>query len=297
MLRPHHSAVLLAITLLAACEDSTGLDGGPTAIQSAQVSAVIQDEVETDLDALMIEAAVTPSFVVSDANLFVQGGLVNAVAPCVAPSNTTDPDGDGIYTDATIVFTAPPCTRTNRRGGNVALTGTLRIQDPTPTTAGLAFSNTLTGLTFAFTGGGTAARNYTVSRTGTRAVSISGAGLSFASNLSITRTFNAGDPATVQKAWTVTFTPTAGSALAAGQPLPSGTFSTTGTVNWSRGTEEFSLAVSTPTPLSYSATCNSAQRVTAGEMRAQGVFNGRTGYLRVRWTACGVEPTVDFIVI
>jgi hypothetical protein len=293
MHRPYRFASLLAIASLAACEDSTGLDSGPSAVQSAQVGAVLQDEVETDIDALMIEAAVTPSFALgAEAN-----GLMSVVVPCAAPSNTTDPDGDGIYTDATIVYAGAACTRTNRRGGNVALTGTLRIQDPTPTTAGLAFSNTLTGLTFTFTGGGTAARNYTVSRTGTRAVSLSGAGFTFASNVTITRTFNVGEQATVEKAWNVSYTPAAGASLTAGQPLPSGTLSATGTVNWTRGTEELSLAVSTPTPLSYSASCNSAQRVTAGEMRAQGVFNGRTGYLRVRWTACGVEPSVTFIAI
>lgn len=277
-------ALLLAV---AACDDSTGPDGGLTAVQTTQVGATMQDEVENDVDAMIIEAAVTPSFEPAQ-------GMAHVVAPCVAPSNTTDTDGDGVYDDATIVFTTPACTRTNRRGGSVSITGTLRIQDPTPT-PGLAFTNTLTGLTFAFTGGGVAARNYTVSRTGTRSIAIAGSGLTFASDLSITRTFNVGAQATVEKVWTVSYTPAAGQVLAAGQPLPSGTFSATGTVDWTRGTEQFSFAVATQTPLSYDATCDSAQRITAGELRALGTFNGRAGYLRMRWTACGVEPSVVFI--
>lgn len=298
MLRSRLFLPIAVLLFAAACDDSTGLDGGPTALQTLQVSSVLQDEVETDVDALLIEAAVTPSFAVSssflradDAHSFAQ-----LVVPCAAPSNTTDTDGDGIYNDATITYVATTCTRENRRGGNVSLSGSLRIQDPTPSVAGLAFNNTLTGLTFSFTGVGSAARNYTVSRTGTRNVSLSSAGLGLASALTITRTFNAGDPATVQKTWNVTYTPAAGSSLVVGQPLPSGTFSATGSVNWTRGTEVLSLAVTTSTPLTYSASCISAQRITAGELRAQGSFNGRTGYLRMRWTACGVEPTVDFIV-
>jgi hypothetical protein len=177
----------------------------------------------------------------------------------------------------------------------VSLTGVLRIQDPTPSVAGFAFTNTLTGLTFSFTGGGVAARNYTVSRTGTRSVSVSGAGLTFASDMSITRTFNVGAPALVEKVWTVSYTPAAGSALVAGQPLPSGTFSATGSVDWTRGAELFALDVTTTTPLSYDASCNAAQRIVAGELRAHGTFNGRDGYLRMRWTACGVEPSVVFV--
>jgi len=287
------TAALLA-TLVAACDDSTGPDGGPTAVQSAQVGAVLQDEVETDVGAVMIEAAVTPVFVKGDvgADLFA-----NAVSPCTAPSNTTDTDGDGIYDDATITYTAPACTRTNRRGGTVTLTGALRIQDPTPNAAGLAFNHTLTDLTFSFTGGGVAARTYTVSRTGTRNVAVSGSGASLASDLTITRTFNAGDPATVVKSWDVTYTPAAGSSIVVGQPLPSGTLSATGSVQWTRGSEAFSLTVTTPTPLVHDATCDAAQRFTAGELRAQGTFNGKNGYLRIRWNGCGVEPSVVFIAI
>lgn len=284
---------MFLIVLASSCDDNTGPDGGLTPVQESQVGAVVQDEVETDLDALMIETGVTPSGAMVGPS--IRGdGFANAVNPCVAPSNTTDADNDGIYTDATIIYTAPPCTWTHRRGGTMSLVGTLRITDPTPT-AGLAFSNTLTGLTFTFTGATVSARNFSVSRTGTRSVLPSGAGFTAASNLTITRTFNTGTPATVQKIWASSFTPIAGASLVAGQPLPSGTFSISGSISWTRGDESFAMTVTTPTPLSYLASCASAQRFTAGELRADGRFDGRDGYLRIRWTACGTEPTVEFV--
>lgn len=284
----------LLLAAVAACDGSTDPDGGPTALQTAQLGAVMQDEVEVDIDALVIEAAVTPTFLkVGEA----AAPGANVVAPCTAPSNTTDTDGDGIYDDATITYTAPPCVRTNRRGGSVSLTGTLRIQDPTPTVAGLAFNNTLTNLTFSFTGGGTAARNYTVSRNGTRSVAISGGGASLASALTIVRTFHVGEPATVVKSWTVAFTPAIGQALVAGQPVPSGTLTADGSVQWSRAGEQRSLTVTTPQPLVHDATCAAAQRFVGGELRARGDFDGRQGYLRIRWNACGVEPSIVFIAL
>jgi hypothetical protein len=71
----------LLLAAVAACDESTGPDGGLTAVQTTQVGATMQDEVENDVDAMIIEAAVTPSFEPAP-------GMAQVVAPCVAPSNT-----------------------------------------------------------------------------------------------------------------------------------------------------------------------------------------------------------------
>ena len=39
------------------------------------------------------------------------------------------------------------------------------------------------------------------------------------------------------------------------QPIPSGTLDIAGTMDWTRGTENFDLTVTTPTPLHYNAGC------------------------------------------
>ncbi len=285
-------AVPLAALLAAACNSSTVTPpSAPSAAQQAAVGATARDEVEADLGGLLPGSAVTPAFAQA-----VPTGLAAFSTPCVVPSSTTDTDGDGVFDDATWTFTNPPCSFTNRRGGTVALTGQLRIQDPTPAGAGFGHVTTLTDLAFSYTAP-QAANSYVVTRNGTRTVTGNAAGLALATNVTIVRSFPSGASATVAKQWNVAFTPTGGASLVQGQPLPSGTLAITGTWNWTRGSESASLAVTTPTPLTYDATCTQAQVFTAGELRATGTWNGVNGYLRVQWNGCGVEPSVTFIAL
>lgn len=299
----------LMLFLGAACgsEDSptTPAATGLSAAQTAEIGSVMQDEAETDVSAFLVAGAADPAFSVVAASaapgvaLSVSNAGSSAAtlvsAPCAAPSITTDTDGDGVYNDATFTFSGPQCSLTNRRGGSAAIAGVLRIQDPTPTTPGLAYNSTLTALSFAFTGG-SAARTYTVSRTGSRNVAVSGAGLSLESDLDIQRT-SASGTGSVRKQWTAQFTPASGGTIARGQPLPAGALSATGSLSWTRGSDTFTMTLTTPVPLVYDATCTQPQRVSAGELRARGTFNGASGFVVVRWSACGVEPSVIFLPV
>jgi hypothetical protein len=210
--------------------------------------------------------------------------------PCATPSSPTDSDGDGIPDDATYELTAPPCQFTGFRGGTLDVVGQLRMQDPTPTTAGFGYEATFTLLRYTFTSGST---TYSVTRNGTATLLGSTAGLFFSSDLQVARTFTGQPDAAVDERWTVTYTPE--TPLQINLPIPAGTLDVAGTLDWTRGTENFALTVTTPIPLHYAACTDTAQRIDAGELRASGTFDGTTGYVRVRWTECGKDPEVRFV--
>ena len=87
------------------------------------------------------------------------------------------------------------------------------------------------------------------------------------------RTFAGQPDAAIDEQWTVNYTPA--TPLQINGPLPSGTLDIAGTMNWTRGTEDFALAVTTPTPLHYNAGCtDTVQRIDAGELHAAGTFEG-----------------------
>ena len=68
-----------------------------------------------------------------------------------------------------------------------------------------------------------------------------------------------------------------------------------GQSDWTRGTEHYELTITTPTPLHYNAGCtDTVQRIDAGEMRLAGTIEGDEGFVRLRWSACGQEPSYSF---
>jgi hypothetical protein len=272
-------AIALA-ALVAACGDSGGPDTGPLPDDATRaIGLTARDEVEASLDALTVPTLLAP---------------YGAAAACVPPSNPEDTDGDGIPNQAEYIFTAPPCRFEDIRGTTLDVVGRLQVQDPDPGPggAGFAYDATLVNLRSAFTGKD-ADHSYAATRNGTRTLTGTTAGLVLATDLQLLRTFPGLSDAAVDQQWQVAFHPDA--PLHINQPVPSGTLDVTGTMNWTRGTENFVLAVTTPTPVHFDATCDGAQRFDAGELRAAGDFGDLTGYVRVRWSDCGDEPSIDFV--
>jgi hypothetical protein len=80
------------------------------------------------------------------------------------------------------------------------------------------------------------------------------------------------------------------------QPLPSGSLTVAGTVNWSRGDETFELTLTTVTPLHYNAACDdTGQRFDAGELAVAGTFGETPGAVRIVWGDCGDDPDIEFV--
>jgi hypothetical protein len=272
---------IVLITALGGCSDSTSSSGGgPSSELTASVGALTRDEATAILSALTLPTLLSP----------IGAGDSSA---CVPPSSAADSDGDGVPDDATYIFTAPPCRFTGYRGGTLDLVGELRVQDPAASTAGFGYTSTLVPLRATFTPA-EGPDTYSVTRNGTRALTGSVAGLQLTADLQVIRTFTGLADAAVDEQWNGQFVPE--TPLQINKALPSGTLDIAGALAWTRGTERLDLTVTTPTPLHYNAGCtDDARRIDAGELHADGTFQGTVGSVRIRWTDCGKDPEIQFV--
>ena len=196
-------------------------------------------------------------------------------------------------TDETINYALPACEFTGVLGmDSLAITGTLELAHPNPSV--FAFSSKATDLEFAFTGSGLTSsetHNGTRQLTGTSS-------LANETNDMTTVFVKAGVPAgTLNNSLALSFTPSTGSTLVVGQPLPSGTIQASGTIGWtsaSAGASADTFSVSTITPLVYDPGCatTSASPFEAGQLRVQIAEGSVTTYAHVTWTHCGTPVVV-----
>lgn len=269
--------IMLAVTALAACGSITAGDSSrPTANQQNELSSSLQDEVTGSLAALTISAPGTPAYFPTIAN-------------CPTVSSTTDADADGIPNDATLTFQNPPCTASGFHGGSLAVTGSVRIQDPSGANS-TAFDLTLTNLAWAFTD--SAGRGvYTAVRNGTRTRIGSTSAARVINDITIQRQRPPIATATLTIQTTDSFIAATPGTLQVGQPLPSGFATITGAITWHRSTENWSLAVATTSPLQFDATClTTPQRIVAGQLTLTGTVANVPGVLTVTWSGCGTDP-------
>jgi hypothetical protein len=282
----------LALTLLStvACGESlTTGNGGPGDQITGDIGVTTRDEVEAAVSALTLQSSLDPL----GTTRATAAPTAFASPPCVTSSSPEDSDGDGITDDAVYLFTAPPCRFDGWRGGTLDIVGQLRIKDPLPSQAGFGYEATLTDLRTRFTSAD-GKTIYDVTRNGTRVLSGSVSGLLLSADLQVKRNFAGQPDAAIDQQWSVTFTPAG--PLQINVPLPSGALDIAGTVNWFRGTEDYNLTVTTPTPLHYNAGCtDTVQRIDGGEMHLAGTFADINGYVRVRWSECGKEPGSAFV--
>jgi hypothetical protein len=267
--------VALALAAVAACGgDSTGpLDNDQTDL----LGTALRDEVETSAAAFFPTPALGP------------------VQPCAGASPSVASSDDDIVPDSAVfVFTVPPCTYTGVRDGRLEVTGGVELVDPAPLSTGFDYRARLGNLAYRYVSPeleGT----YTVVRNGSRTLSGNGTGLILDQDLQVRRVL-ANFVADVTQDWHATFTPIDEGSLAVDQPLPDGSITIEGTLTWSGLGESFSLAVTTATPLGYDADCtDTLQRISSGELRAAGTFNGQDGYIRLVWTDCDDEPVIRFV--
>jgi hypothetical protein len=285
-----HLAVALTALSIAACDNTlSNTNPGPGEAVTSDIGVTARDEVEAIINALTLPSSLDP---VGTAQMTPT--TAGASSPgCVSSSTPTDSDGDGVPDNGIYVFTAPPCRFTGWRGGTMDVVGQLRIQDPAVTQPGFGYEANLTKLRTRFTSGN--GKNiFDITRDGTRALSGSVASLVLSADLHLDRTFAGKPDAAVEQRWTVTYTPA--TSLQINLPVPSGALVVTGTLEWERGTEHFVMTVTTPTPLHYNTGCtDTVQRIDAGELRATGTFDDVKGYVRLRWSECGKEPSYLFV--
>jgi hypothetical protein len=271
--RPYPAFPALAATLLmlalAGCGDSSDpTPEGMTEAETSDVAEALADEGDQSLESLPFHRY-----------------------DCAELSGDDDSDGDGTPDQATLTFALPACAFTGFRGGRLEITGSIVVRDPTPLVADLSWQTTLTDLTWRFIAP-SQRFSYTAVRNGTRALTGSAAGFSLGNTITVDRTYPVRAPSTVSHDLLLAFTPAAGQSVAAGEPLPDGTFTKSGTFSWSRGGRTRTFVVTTPAALEWDASCPTDRKIVAGETRAT-LSDG--SYIRTVWTGCGEEPTRTFV--
>ncbi|MGH7719541.1 MAG: hypothetical protein ACREON_11960 [Gemmatimonadaceae bacterium] len=296
----------LACVALTACSDSSAPAVTLTPQETQQVGAAVATEVELSLASLQPEDAVNAVISVRPASrggglVLARGGAARPLpgtlfaneAPCGAASQQpiVDTDDDTVPDDATFVFTLPAC-HFDFGESSIDVTGTVRIVDPTPAVAGLAFNITLGALRFAFSdpqGSGS------ITRDGTQSVRIAGSGLSQSHDFTLAAELTGEDAVLLESEWGASFVPAQGQSIVFGQPLPSGTYTPGGTTRWTRGDNEYSFTLVTHTPLAYDRDClGELSLFRSGELHV--ALSGTEGraYVRIRYADCG-EPEVVFV--
>jgi hypothetical protein len=271
---------LWAVLALAvsACSDATTPSGaGLGASETSDIGWAEADEVEQTVSALTVPTA---------------AGVAAPTKPgCATVDDETDTDGDGAPDAATYTFALPACSFTGFRGGTLEITGTITLSDPTPAAPDLAVVATLSDFTFRFTNPDQS-RSYSAVRNGTRTLTGNALGASLSNQVTVVRSWPNRADATVNHNLLLSFTPEEGQTLAFGEPLPSGTFTRSGTFTWSRGSVSRTFTVTTVAPLVWDATCTTDLKIASGETHAT---LGDGSYIRTVWTGCGIDPTRTFV--
>ena len=262
-------AALGALALAACSNDSTSpLNVTPDQLQS--VGTTIATEIESGAMGLTAQGvtsttggAPSMSRIPTNSGLMFGGLAMNRVPSAIARSTTdaacgvasqnppVDTDGDQVPDNFTITFALPACHFSDA-SGTIDMTGALRISDPQPGTPGMALSFGLDNFTLAFTGTSGSGK---VMRDGSATISATQTGLSESSNWTESAQITGYPSISAALNWTGTFVAAQGQSIVAGQPLPDGAFSPSGTVNYREGNRTASFSVATITPLQYSASC------------------------------------------
>lgn len=224
--------------------------------------------------------------------------VVDAECGVASQNPPTDSDADQVPDNLTITFALPACRFVYTSGmyeGTHDLTGVIRLSDPQPGTASMAFNMALDDYRMTFSQ--SQAVGY-VRRDGLASVFASASGLS--QTMSWVDLFKvAGAP---DRVWdfelSATFAPAEGAIITSGQPLPDGTYAPSGSFEYREGNRSARFTVTTVEPLQYSAEC-AAQAVAngygtpfmSGHLRVFVTNGANRGYVETSYSYCSMPGT------
>jgi len=202
--------------------------------------------------------------------------------PTRSPASPANADGDRVPDSVRIAFTG--C---GFAAGTEADTvrGTIDIVDPTPAVADRSVKTVFTDLTWVHVRDGKV-RSLVVN--GTRETDRDASVISqIEKDFKSTYTFPDGSTASHDRTWNSTFTAATPGSIQPDAPLPSGTLSIDGTSTWTRGTNTYSLAVSTDPVLHFNAACTVRPKFDAGTLHVTVTRGSTASNVTIAFTACG----------
>jgi len=217
--------------------------------------------------------------------------LPNGGPGCMTVSSFADADGDGIPDEADFVFSASGCLFTLDDGSGTTA-GTVHVVDPG---AAFGFSETLSGLSYTMTVN-QPAETRVLTLSGQRQVTGSPSQIRLTQNVQVGVTTTGKPSASATESWDAVFTAAQGSAVTfgVGARLPDGGTVVAGPLTWIQGGNTVSMSLSTTLPIWFDPACESPFP-SSGEVHAQVVSGGPSGYVKIRWSECGGEAETDWI--
>ncbi|HJU67910.1 MAG TPA: hypothetical protein VJ650_06635 [Gemmatimonadaceae bacterium] len=308
------SALTLAALTLVACSDSTApLDVSPEQLEV--IGQAMATEIESGITQLSAQDAMNgleiPQFSVqrrapggiSGLSLSLQGvrspsfQAVGSECGVFSQNPPTDSDADQVPDNLTITFSLPAC-RFVEENGTFDLTGVIRVTDPAPGTAAMAFNMSMDNVRFTFVADELSGY---VRRDGLTAVSVSQTGLSQTVSGLESAELNGYPSLGVDVDWSATFAAAQGSTITHGQPLPDGVYNLNGSMEYRQGSRSAHFTVSTVEALQYSAECAAAvaeglawSPFVAGTVRVAVRNDANMGFAQITYTDCN-EATVVYV--
>lgn len=283
------ASILAAVTgflglALAACNNSEA--PSTPVLTRAQADSVGQ-VLSADLDALSQGATYSGT---SDIPFAVAVPLsapapraVQTCRPSRSPSPAANSDGDPVPDSVRLDFSG--CVISDPTE-TITISGTIDIIDPTPSTTDRAVRSVFTDFTRSRTDL-ISNKTTSVKENGTRSVSASSSVLQHSqTDFRTDYTFADGSTASHVKTWSSTFTADVAGTIKP-DSLPNGTWNVTGTSTWTRGSNTYSLSVTTNPQLHYNATCALAPRFDSGTLIAVVTKGSASSTVTIQFTACG----------
>src|SRR5438046_7205237 len=248
------AAGTITVALFTACSpDSPSTSPKPVLTQpeANAVAEVVATDAASLAGGVTLDAATGMPFAV--APMPGAPAMATSSASCMptrTPSPPTNSDGDPVPDSVRIDFTG--CTFTGD-AHTVTLSGSIDIVDPTPAITDRAFrtrSNAFTRTVTTATG-----TTRSVVENGVRSVVGTPDQIQLTDTMQTDYTYATGAPAPHRRKWLAAFVADPASSLQMGSPLPSGTWSVSGSSTWTSGTRSYSLGVQPRHPLRYRAIC------------------------------------------
>jgi hypothetical protein len=301
------SALTLAALTFAGCSDSISpLPVSPDQLQA--IGEVMGAEIESgamqltaqhamgtvDAPAFSVQSG-TPANVGAAFNLHRAAGYpvslqaVDTECGVRSEDSPTDTDGDQVPDNLTITFALPAC-RFVDVNGSFELTGVIRVTDPTPGTAAMAFNMALDNFRVTLSSDDLSGF---VRRDGLTAVNVTQTGLSQTVSWLESVQFSGFPTIGADIDWSATFAAAEGGTITAGQPLPDGVYVPNGSFDFRQGNHSAHFSVTTVEPLQYSAECAAGvmagtvlSAFSSGKVRVGVANDGNLGYAEVTYASC-----------
>jgi hypothetical protein len=306
----------LAALTFAACSDSTApLDISPedlevigqtmaVEIESGVLQLTAQDAMGTvDAPAFSVQRRSPVNLRGAAFNLQRAAGnpislqVVDPECGVLSQNPPTDSDADQVPDNLTITFALPAC-RFVGEDGSFDLTGVIRVSDPLPGTAGMAFDMAVDNFRVTFSG---AEISGFVRRDGLTSVVATQTGLSQTVSWLESAQISGFPTIGADIDWSATFAAAQGATITPGEPLPDGVYQPNGSFDFRQGSQSARFTVTTVEPLQYSAECaagvaagTALSPFSSGEVRVAVSNNGNMGYAEVTYLDCN-EATVLYV--